>query len=77
MNAPANPYEAACERFNRASRNYPAAKAEAARILQAASDEYDAAEANLRQYESEPGIALPQYRVPAATFQPAESEVPA
>jgi hypothetical protein len=57
-----NPYEAACERFERASRNYPKAKAEAERILREANDEYDAAEANLRQYESAPGIPLPEYR---------------
>jgi len=57
-----NPYEAASERFQQASRNYPKAKAEAERILREADDEYDAAEANLRQYESQPGIPLPQYR---------------
>ena len=55
-------YEAACKRFEAASRNYPVAKAKAERILREASDEYDAAEANLRQYESQPGIPLPQYR---------------
>lgn len=57
-----NPYEQACERFNRASANYPKAEAEAARILREANDEYDAAQANLRRYESAPGIPLPQYR---------------
>ena len=56
-----NAYEAACERFGRASRNYQQAKAAAERILCEASDEYDAAEASLRQYESQPGIPLPQY----------------
>jgi hypothetical protein len=61
MSTPANPYEAACERFSRASRNYPKAKAESERILREADAEYDAAEANLRQYESQPGIPLPQY----------------
>ncbi|HEV2452391.1 MAG TPA: hypothetical protein VGS62_10760 [Streptosporangiaceae bacterium] len=61
MSAP-NPYEEACERFNRASANYPKAKAESERILREANDEYDAAQDNLRQYESRPGIPLPQYR---------------
>jgi hypothetical protein len=62
MTAPANPYEAACERFNRASRRAYRAKADAERILREADAEYEAALANLAQYESEPGIALPQYR---------------
>jgi len=57
-----NPYEAAAERFERASRAYPLAKAESARLLREANDEYEAAEADLRQYESQPGIPLPQDR---------------
>ena len=57
-----NPYEAACDRFNRASKNYPKAKAEAARILAEAEAEWEAAQVNLRRYESQPGIPLPQYR---------------
>jgi hypothetical protein len=57
-----NPYEEAAERFARADQNYPKAKAEAFRILQEADDEWAAAQANLRQYESFPGIPLPQYR---------------
>ena len=57
-----NPYEAAVERFHRAHQNYPEAKAEADRILQEADDEYEAATANLRQYETQPGIPLPEYR---------------
>lgn len=57
-----NPYEAACERFEAATRNLPAAKAEASRILREADEEWDAAQVNLRQYESSPGIPLPQYR---------------
>jgi hypothetical protein len=61
-----NEYEAACERFNRASENHPIAMAEAQRIVDAANDEYEAAQANLRQYESSPGIPLPQYREHAA-----------
>jgi hypothetical protein len=64
MSTPANPYEAACERFNRASANYPKAQAEAERILREADEEYEAARANLRQYESQPGIPLPQYGEP-------------
>lgn len=58
----ANPYEQACDRFNAASENYPKAKAEAARILREAEEEYEAAEAHLRQYESKPGICKPEYR---------------
>lgn len=57
-----NPHEEACERFNRASENYPRAKAESERILREANEEYDAAEDNLRRYESAPGIPLPEYR---------------
>jgi hypothetical protein len=57
-----NPYEAACERFERANQNYPKAKAESERILREAEEEWDAAQANLRLYESQPGIPLPQYR---------------
>lgn len=58
--APVSPYEAACARFDAASANYPKAKAEAKRILRAAESEYDAATANLRRYESAPGIARPE-----------------
>lgn len=57
-----NPYEAACERFERANQNCAKATAEAERILTEAENEWDAAQANLRQYESRPGIPLPQYR---------------
>jgi hypothetical protein len=57
-----NEYEQARDRFNRASKNYPKAKAEAARILAEAEAEWEAAEANLRRHESQPGIPLPQYR---------------
>ena len=55
-------YEAARARYDRASRNCQQAKAEAERILCEASDEYDAAASSLRQYESQAGIPLPQYR---------------
>lgn len=57
-----NPYEAAGYRFARASENYPKAKAESERILREAEEEYEAAEANLRQYETSPGIPKPEYR---------------
>ena len=62
MSAPVNPYEAACGRFERANQNYPVIKAYAEMLLREANDEWDAAQANLRQYESQPGIPLPQYR---------------
>lgn len=57
-----NPYEAAVARFDRASVNHRKAHDEADRILREANDEYIAADADLRQYESAPGIPLPQYR---------------
>jgi len=57
-----NPYEQACDRFNRASDNYRKAKIDSERIIRDADAEYEAAEANLRRYESSPGIALPEYR---------------
>jgi hypothetical protein len=60
-----NPVEQAkqaSDRFNAASRNFLKVKAEADRILAAANAEYEAAEENLRQYESQPGTLLPQYR---------------
>jgi hypothetical protein len=63
--APASPaalYEQACERYSAACANYPKAKAEADRILREAEDEYDAASANLRQYEISPGIPKPECR---------------
>jgi hypothetical protein len=59
---PANPYEAACERYGRANQNWPKAKAEAERLLREADEEWSAALDNLRQYETAPGIPLPQYR---------------
>jgi hypothetical protein len=57
-----NPYEKACERFNTAVRNYSIAKAKAEEMVAEADREWMAAEANVRQYESRPGIPLPQYR---------------
>jgi hypothetical protein len=62
MTMPDNAYEQACERFNRANAAYPEAKNEAERILEAAEEEWNAALANLRQYESQPGIPLPEFR---------------
>jgi hypothetical protein len=59
-----NLYEIACERFNRISGSIAAIKAEAQSVIQWADDEYDAASENLRLYESEPGIPLPEYRTP-------------
>jgi hypothetical protein len=57
-----NPYEQACERFERAITGYREAKTHAALLLREAEDEYDAAESNLRQYESYPGIPLPEWK---------------
>jgi hypothetical protein len=61
-------YEAAGERFSRASARMPDAAAEAARIIREAEDEYDAAEAWLRLHEAAPGIPLPQCRRPDGKF---------
>lgn len=58
----ANEYEAAARRFNLASARYPQMAAAAERMLNEASDEFDAAQDNLRLFESYPGIPLPQYR---------------
>lgn len=57
-----NPYELAVERFNRISASIQAIKDQAQSVIQWAEAEYDAASENLRQYESQPGIALPEYR---------------
>lgn len=59
---PANPYEAAITRMERARRNLPKATAEAKRMVREADDEWCAAMDNLRQYEAQAGIPLPQYR---------------
>jgi hypothetical protein len=55
-------YEAAAERFNRASARIPEARAEAFRLMADAEAEYEAAAADLARYESKPGVPLPQYR---------------
>jgi Tfp pilus assembly protein PilX len=57
-----NEYEQAVKRFNAAVRDHAIALAEAEAMVAAADDEWEAAQANLRQYETSPGIALPQYR---------------
>jgi hypothetical protein len=57
-----NEYEQAVKRFNAAVRNHAIARADAEAMVAAADDEWEAAEANLRQHESQPGIPLPQYR---------------
>jgi hypothetical protein len=57
-----NDYERACERFNRISGSIAEIQQEAKAVIQWAEDEYAAAQDNLRQYESSPGIPLPQYR---------------
>lgn len=57
-----NPYELACERFNRISGSIAAIKAQAQSVIDWADQEWGAAQLNLRQYETSPGIPLPQYR---------------
>jgi hypothetical protein len=57
-----NPYEAACERFERANRNARVIEAYARMLIDKANREWEEAQANLRQHESQPGIPLPQYR---------------
>ena len=55
-------YERAVRRYEIARENFPRAK----RVMDAAQDEYDAAYAALAEFESSPGIPLPQYRRPLA-----------
>jgi hypothetical protein len=56
-------YEAARARYNAADAALPAAVAEAERLVREASDEWDAAQAALRELESYPGIPLPECRM--------------
>jgi len=62
-----NAYEAARERYDAALGACGRATVEADRLLREAEEEFEAAVADLRRYESQPGIPLPQYReqVPA------------
>jgi len=62
-----NPYEEACDRFNRISENYERICELAQGVIDWADNEYEAAQANLRQYESQPGIPLPEYREQVAS----------
>jgi len=65
MSAPANPYEAARERLEQAVSSLRAARKdrdEAEAYLIKAQAGWAAATRNLRQYETTPGIPLPQYR---------------
>ena len=57
----ADDYEAACERFDRATAAAPRARAEAERLRQEAEDEWEAARANLARFERSPGIPLPEH----------------
>lgn len=57
-----NDYEYACEQFNMVAENYQKMIDEASRLREAAEKAYNDAEANLRKYESQPGIAKPEYR---------------
>jgi nucleoside-diphosphate-sugar epimerase len=57
-------YEAAAERFNRASENAPRIREICRQLAEAAEAEYEAAAADLARYEvpGKPGVPLPQYR---------------
>lgn len=55
-------YERAVRRYEIARENFPRAK----RVMDAAQDEYDAAYAALAEFESSPGIPLPEYRTAVA-----------
>ncbi|HEX6519654.1 MAG TPA: hypothetical protein VF070_06500 [Streptosporangiaceae bacterium] len=57
-----NPYEATCQRFNRAGENCTKVKAQTRQMLRDAEDEYEAARAALALYETSPGIPKPEYR---------------
>ena len=51
-------YEHAADRFERISRSLPEIIKAAQAVIDWANDEYDAAQDNLRRYESRPGIPL-------------------
>jgi hypothetical protein len=53
-------YEAARQRYAEASAGWTRARDQAERLVLSASEELDAAEAELRGFESRPGIALPE-----------------
>ena len=60
-----NPYEEACARLelaNQAHRELRAIRAALERAGIAVEAEWAAATRNLRQYESQPGIPLPEFR---------------
>lgn len=57
-----NPYEVACDRFERINRNRATIIAGAQATIEWAEQEWAAAQAELARYESQPGIPLPQYR---------------
>ena len=65
MTGPVNPYEAARERLEHASqtrREIKAAKARLEDLKITVEAEWASATRNLRQYETTPGIPLPEYR---------------
>jgi hypothetical protein len=62
MSTPASEYEQAVKRFSAAVRDHAIARTEAEAMVAAADEEWEAAEANLRRYESQPGIPLPEFR---------------
>jgi len=57
-----NDYEFACEMFNQVSEWSETIQELAATISALANEEYNNRTKDLRQYESKPGIPLPQYR---------------
>lgn len=59
---PMNDYEAALERFERISRSIIQIIDDAQAVIDWVNAEYCNAQDNLRQYESQPGVPLPQYR---------------
>lgn len=62
-----NPYERACARYNRAEASYRAVAAHIGALVNASEAEFEAARAELRQYETSPGIPLPQYEEHSGT----------
>ncbi len=62
MSTDTSPYEAARARFDRIAENHAGIVKCAQGVIDWANGEYDAAQANLRQYEESPGIPLPEYR---------------
>jgi hypothetical protein len=59
---PLERYEYARRRYVNATEDYPKARDLAAQIVRRASEEYEAADAMLREFEVSPGVPKPEFR---------------